>query len=211
MTTHVLMVTDESGSMAPVAADVRGGFNQMLDDLAEKDGSHRLTVTFFSDKIDYLCSDVDISDVPRLTRNTYKPGGMTALLAAIGKTVEAFEKANPDLPADDKVLLVIQTDGHENWSFAIDEGKYAWDVVSKMLVEREQRGWAILYMGATADAWHQGAKLGLQGSSILRTEHDSAGYASSYAAVTGATQVISRGGDAEAAVQTATRVLNTTA
>lgn len=205
-TIHVLIVADASGSMGPYADDVRAGFNQMIDDLKaaktpdeagdrnliREGDTVRVTFVQFNDKVTTVCADVDIEHIPHLDEDSYVPSGMTALLAAVGRTVDRFERRHPELPADDKVLLVIETDGAENWSHRYDDG-YDWDRVSKMLVDRQERGWVIAYMGATADAWRQGGRLGLREGSIIRTAHSSAGYAASYAAVAGSTVALSRG------------------
>lgn len=159
-TTHVLMVIDRSGSMHAVADDVRGGFNAYLENL-ERDATvtYRVTTALFDD--DYALMGVGLApqDVIRLNQRTYRPGGSTALLDAIGRIISDFERSASLKPAD-RVLLVVQTDGHENAS-----KEYRVEQIRKMITDREATGvWGAVFLGAGADTWKQAGGMGFSSS-----------------------------------------------
>jgi hypothetical protein len=196
-TTHVLMIVDKSGSMAPLAGDVRGGFNTYLDMLAaDAEGKYRLTVALFDDEYRPLCVAAKLKDVPRLDGTSYQPGGYTALNDAIGKTIAEFEGRVPELADGDRVLLVVQTDGAENSST-----EYSHEAVEALIEQREEAGrWSCLFLGAGIDAWTQASQLGFARGSTISTQHTAAGTHATYGALAGATGLYSRGGSgAEAA------------
>lgn len=188
-TTHVLLAVDRSGSMARLADDVRGGFNDFLDDLAGQDNAadYRLTVVMFNHGYDLLCPAASpLADVPRLDGGNYQPRGNTALLDAVGNLITTFE-GDTQLGDDDRVMLVVQTDGRENSS-----NEFTAETVRAMIAEREGGGkWMSAYLGAGPDAWNGGAALGMRS---VNTAHDGATTRSSYGAIATASAVYARGG-----------------
>lgn len=181
MTTHVLMVIDMSGSMARLADDVRGGYNSYIENLKADEFDYRVTVTNFDTEFIPICRNVPLDRVPLFDRDNYMPRGSTALLAAVGKTITEFEtEVKPG--DDDKIVLVVNTDGQENMSQIIDDGKWTSDLVGEMLKGREALGWTIIYMGAGQEAWSQGLKLGLSSRSVYETHATRGGTRSSYSA-----------------------------
>jgi hypothetical protein len=191
-TTHVLFVTDMSGSMQSLAEDVRGGFNTYLDDLAKDGGKYRLTVTLFDDRFESLCVAAKLKDVPRLTAENYRPRAMTALLDAVGKTVAEFDARVPALADGDRVLVVVQTDGHENAST-----EFTRDRIAALIKEREATGrWSFMYLGAGADAWAQAGGLGFAASSTVKSAHSGSATRSAYSGMTAASIAYSKGATA---------------
>lgn len=187
-TTNVLIVTDRSGSMASLAADVRGGFNAYVDGLRADSGKYRLTATLFDTESTALCVGAKLRDVPALTEANYRPGGMTALLDAVGKTVAEFE-ARTTLGDGDRVLVVIQTDGAENSS-----REYSWEQVQRLIKDREATGkWSFVYLGAGADTWDQASRMGVAASNYVNTGHSSGATQSTYSGLTRATVAYSKG------------------
>ena len=59
----------------------------------------------------------DIKDVPKLDTRTYLPGGMTALLDAVGKTIDEVGKRLADTPEEERPEKVIVMIINMNWSF----------------------------------------------------------------------------------------------
>jgi hypothetical protein len=191
-TTHVLLITDMSGSMGNLAEDVRGGFNTYLDSLAADGGRYRLTVTLFDTEFIPLCTAAKLADTPRLNRDNYWPRGMTALLDAVGKTVAEFESGTK-LGEGDRVLVVVQTDGQENSS-----REFTGVQIAELIKTREATGrWAFIYLGAGADAWGQGEKLGMRS---VNTAATAGGTQSSYVGLASASKSYSRGASASETV-----------
>lgn len=177
--THVLHVVDMSGSMHGLASDVRGGFNTHLDDLAKSDGRYRITATVFDTRFISLCVAAKLKDTPRLTDVNYAPAGMTALLDAIGKTVAEFE-AKTALAEGERVLVVVQTDGHENSS-----REFTYERIAEMIRTREAGGkWTFMYLGAGVEAWDQAQRMGFLTTNSVNTANTAAGTRSRYSGVT---------------------------
>ncbi len=208
MTTHVLMVTDMSGSMSGLAGDVRGGFNAYLDGLAaDTEGSYQITASLFDHEYMPLCTGAALADVPRLSVENYKPRGTTALLDAVGRTVADFELRVSSLGDDDKVILVVQTDGFENAS-----KEFTSSAVRKLLADRTADGgkWAVLYIGAGVDSWSQAEAMGVKLDSYVHTSGSAAATGATYRSMTAATVAYAGGagaGDAGEIVRKATRGL----
>jgi hypothetical protein len=89
------------------------------------------------------------------------PRGMTALLDAVGKTINTVESgAQPD----EKILVLIITDGYENHS-----KEYNYEQIKKMISDKDALdNWTFVFLGATADAWNQGSSFGISASNVAR-------------------------------------------
>ena len=132
--THIVFVLDESGSMHDVRSDVIGGFNQFLEDQKKLGDDAVFTLVKFNDEYEMVYDAVPISEVLKLTEDTYSPGSLTALLDAVGKTIKhvSDKKVGKWEEAPKKVLFVVFTDGIENASKEYQK----WDVI---LDDREER------------------------------------------------------------------------
>lgn len=186
MTTHVLMITDKSGSMATVQEDVRAGFNQYLDQLQGSGNDidvDQFTVSsvLFDTHVHTMCKAVAPADVPRLDWENYQPGGFTALLDAVFNGVKRLE-LNPAVRPEDRVMVVIQTDGHENHS---REATYS--QVRELIQRLEATGrWSFLYIGQGPDSWGQGERIGTQ--SVLNTVNSPESTRTTYGSLGAATR-----------------------
>jgi hypothetical protein len=117
--TDVTVILDRSGSMEAIQSDVIGGFNRFLRDQQHESGECRLTLVQFDDQYDVVYTARSIADAPRLMDHTFQPRGSTALLDAIGRTIDATGArlaALSESNRPDRVMLVIVTDGLENAS-----------------------------------------------------------------------------------------------
>jgi hypothetical protein len=159
-TTHVLLVTDRSGSMNSIADDVRGAVNAYLDSLAaDTEVTYRVTSVLFDDEYKLLEVGAPPQLATRLTERTYQVGGTTALLDAVGKTITDFERSDV-LRDGDRVLLVVQSDGHENASV-----EYRAEQIRQMITDREATGtWGAVFLGAGPDTWKQAGGMGFSTS-----------------------------------------------
>jgi uncharacterized protein YegL len=191
-TTHVLMVVDMSGSMAGLAADVRGGFNEYVNTLkADTEMQYRLTVTVFDTEFISLAVDAPLADVPELDAVNYSPRGMTALNDAIGKTLAEFDAKHGKVKKTERVLVVIQTDGQENSS-----REFTTDHVKALIGEKDKSDrWAFIFLGAGPSAWTSGHAYGL-GHSTIATNQTGAGTRSTYSGLAMASASYSRGASA---------------
>jgi hypothetical protein len=102
-----------------------------------------------------------LENVKNLDSHSYAPGGYTALYDAIGRTVLSVEREKPNV---DKVLTVIQTDGHENSS-----REFTFQAVRDLIQRKEKEGnWTFVFLGATMDSFDIGVNLGVQPGNAMR-------------------------------------------
>jgi hypothetical protein len=112
----------------------------------------RFTLTQFdSEGIDIVQDNVKIKDIKLLTEHAYQPRGMTPLLDAIGKTMNAAKTKGFK-----NVIFCIVTDGEENAS-----REYKLEAVRALIAEKREAGWQVAYIGADVDAFKEGASLGI--------------------------------------------------
>ena len=117
--TEMIFIMDRSGSMRKLVSDTIGGYNSMIDKQRNEDGEASVTTVLFDDQYEILYDNVDIKKVAKLTNKEYCARGMTALLDAIGKTINqvaARHNNSVDSAVPAKTVVVIITDGMENAS-----------------------------------------------------------------------------------------------
>lgn len=172
--TELVFVLDRSGSMSGLEDDTIGGFNSMLEKQQALDDPCLVTTILFDHEYFTLHNRVDIHKIASLTRKDYEPRGSTALLDALGKSIQDTIKTQKFALAHDraeKVLFVVITDGYENSSryFNAEEIKH--------LVEKQQfiYDWEFIFLGANIDAISTAAKLGFHKRNVSDFVPDGAG------------------------------------
>lgn len=180
--TSIGVVIDRSGSMESTKNDTIGGFNTFLTDQKALPGEADLTLALFDHEYTLVHDGVKLADVPELTSITYVPRGSTALRDAIGRTVNAMGAKLTSIPEDErpgKVILVIITDGEENFS-----KEFSADQIRIMLKEQQEKySWEILYFGANQDAFAVGKVLGLANGASTNYVSNSVGTRALYSSI----------------------------
>lgn len=148
-------VLDKSGSMATCLDDTIGGFNTYIGELKKDTKSqYHFSLTLFDTRFETRHVAINLSGVPDLTKQNYVPGGGTALLDAIGRTVSAVEAKGEKY---DKVLTVILTDGQENSSREFNLAK-----IKELIEKKEGEGnWTFVFLGADLSAFTAGDSMGI--------------------------------------------------
>jgi hypothetical protein len=116
--TIVSFLLDRTGSMEAIKDETIGGFNAYLDTL-ELEAGDLVAFTqlqFDSQSIDTLYAGAKLSEVKRLTPETYQPRAYTPLIDAYVKTIKATEETIATRRDKPWVIVVFQTDGEENAS-----------------------------------------------------------------------------------------------
>lgn len=169
--TEIVVVLDRSGSMGSIAAATVDGFNTFLDEQKNAEGEAFVTLVQFDDRYEVDYKSVPVKDVnPLINGETFKPRGMTALLDAIGKTVNELE-------TERDVVFVIITDGQENAS-----REYKRDAIMAMIKTLEdEKGWYFLFLGANQDAIAAGGDMGIKGNKSFTYAATDIGTASAFA------------------------------
>jgi hypothetical protein len=148
--TEIVVVLDRSGSMRSIDKATVEGFNKFLDEQKNSDGEAFITLVQFDDRYEMNYQSISVKDADALVLNeTFIPRGGTALLDAVGKTIE-------ELKTDRDVVFVIITDGEENASKT-----YKREAIMKMIETQTNEGWKFLFLAANQDAIKAGGSIGI--------------------------------------------------
>ena len=157
--TELAFILDKSGSMHGLEKDTIGGFNSMLEKQKALEGECRVTTVLFDHTYTLLHDRIEIAAVRPMTDGDYCTGGSTALLDAVGTTIDKIrnvQKSTADEGRAEKVLFVIITDGMENSS-----REYSLKNVRSMIEEQRKSGWEFVFLGANIDAVETAGSLGI--------------------------------------------------
>ena len=194
--TDVTVILDRSGSMQSIASDAIGGFNDFLVEQQRQVGDCRLTLIQFNDQYEVVYAAQPIADAPRLTEDTFRPRGTTALLDAIGRTIDRTGGRLAALSEDerpDRVMLVIITDGRENASSDFTRER----IFGMISTQRDVFQWSFLFLAANQDAIAEGAKVGIGAQQSLKFSATGAGIRAAARSMSHAVSSLRRGGTAE--------------
>lgn len=181
--TELIFVLDRSGSMEHLTQETIGGFNSLIDrQKSENDGAVYVTTVLFDDRYELLHEHVNIKKVKRLTKKQYYARGCTALLDAVGKTIDAVGErlnATPEDQRPSNILFVITTDGYENASQQYTKSQV------KAMIERQQNtyNWNFLFLGAGIDAVSEADSLGIRRDMAYSPSVSARGVETSFRAV----------------------------
>ena len=117
--TEMIFILDRSGSMESLTEETIGGFNSLIEKQKEEPGEARITTILFDDKYELLHDHTPVQEIQRLTRKEYYARGCTALLDAVGLTIDRVGGRLAETPEEERpgrVVMVITTDGYENAS-----------------------------------------------------------------------------------------------
>ena len=180
--TEIAYILDRSGSMQPLAEQAVAAFNSFLEDQKSDTGSARLTLALFDNAYDVPINGVPLEEILPLTAADYEPRGSTALLDAIGQTIEDLGKrleAIPEAERPGSVIVAIFTDGFENASH-----RFTWAEVSERIKhQREVYKWEFLFLGANQDAIATAASLNIDACNSSSYVADGVGLRSTSAAL----------------------------
>jgi len=164
----IAVVLDASGSMGHLKVETISALNKLISEQQAVPGEALFTLAQFSDPTAYkLIRDaVPLATIKPITPDDYNPSGYTALVDAMGKTIDDVGRklaAMPEAERPDKVVFVVMTDGHENAS-----REYRHDqVMEKVKHQTEKYGWQFLFLGAGPDAIQQGGAVGIGAAAAM--------------------------------------------
>ena len=187
--TEIVFILDESGSMQPLTDDTIGGFNSYVEEQKKEPGEAYLTTVLFDDRYIILHDHINLKDVPSLTDHEYRPTGMTALMDAIGKTINNVGHRLANTPEEERpshVIFVITTDVYENAS-----REFTRTQVKRMIEHQQEKySWQFLFLGAGIDAYKEASSIGIGGVHTMSVTADSIGTQNVYCSVSNASKSI---------------------
>ncbi len=175
--THIVCIVDRSGSMQPIARDAIGGYNAFLESQKKQPGEAVVTLVLFDHEYFRLYTAVPIAQAPRLDPGNYVPRGTTALLDAMGRTIEDVHAAMTAAEGSGhKVIVAILTDGMENASTDFTLQGVAQRIHDMQL----EHGWEFVYLGANQDAISVAGRMNIPSASSARFDATGTGVRDAY-------------------------------
>lgn len=185
---ELAFVIDRSGSMSGLESDTIGGVNSVLAKNRTAPGKANVTTVLFDHELTYLHDHTDLARVADLTERDYQVRGCTALLDAVGETIEHIDKVQSYLPKShraDSVVVTIVTDGYENAS-----KRWTYPRVKRAIEAHRKRGWEFLFLGANIDVAAEATKIGIDADLAAPYMADSHGTQLVYEAVAAANMAV---------------------
>lgn len=180
--TEIICIIDRSGSMDIIRNDAIGGFNTFLESQKKLPGTASISLVLFDHEYLNPIKNQDIQSVEPLTDKTFVPRGGTALLDAIGRTlneVGARLGSTPESDRPEKVMVCILTDGQENSSQEFSRPK-----IKEMIEhQREKYKWEFCFLAANQDAFAEAVNIGIDRCKTASFVADSQGTARAYASM----------------------------
>ena len=178
--TEIISIVDRSGSMQSILDDAIGGFNTFLAAQQRQPGEAKLSLILFDHEYQVVHQAVDIQQVEPLNQDTYVPRGSTALLDAVGKTIDAVGErlaATAESEKPSQVIVSILTDGYENASQTYSKPK----VAEMIKHQTEKYNWAFEFQAANMDAFAAAKELSIAPDRVVQFEATSQGVREAFA------------------------------
>jgi hypothetical protein len=179
--TEIAFVLDRSGSMESCKEAAIEGFNRFLLEQQKVEGLAKLTLVLFDDEYLVTFRCLPVQEIVPLNSDTFVPRNTTALLDAIGQTIDELGQSLSQLPEKDRpaqVIVAILTDGLENAS-----RRYSWnDIGERIKLQSETYKWTFLFLGANQDAIATAAQLSISAANAASYVADAPGSRASHVA-----------------------------
>ena len=170
---YIALLVDRSGSMKGKEEDTIGGINACIEQLKnEKDTNDEIYITlkwFDHEQIDH-CNNISINEFNPLDINEFKPRGQTALLDAMGDTINKYIFMKENNPvAFNSCIIYITTDGLENSSKNYSKN----NIKSLIELAKKDHDIMVIYMAANQDAIFEAQSIGINSGHAINYNEDS--------------------------------------
>lgn len=180
--TELVFILDRSGSMSGLESDTIGGYNAMLEKQKKEPGEAAITTVLFDDRYELLHDRINLRGIEPITDKEYFVRGNTALLDAVGKTINKIGNVQKHTTDDERaqhVMFVITTDGMENAS-----REFSYEKVPQMIERQKSKyGWEFIFLGANIDAIATAESFGISSDRAVNYNADSEGTSLIYEAL----------------------------
>ena len=194
--TELIFILDRSGSMGGLETDTIGGFNGLIRKQKKEEGEAVVTTVLFNHTSEVIHDRLPIGEVPEMTEKDYFVAGCTALLDAVGETVERVNLIQKHLREEDrpsKTMMIITTDGFENAS-----KRYTHHDVKALIESQKTRGWEFVFLGANIDAAEEAGRIGIAPSRAVNYVNDAEGTALNFKVLNKAVGAVRKSRNAKA-------------
>jgi hypothetical protein len=159
--------------MSGLEKETIGGFNGLIKKQTEDPGQTLVTTVLFDNMFELLYEGKEAKNV-KLSSKEYFVRGSTALLDAIGNTINIVNKRFDSMEREespDNVLFIITTDGYENSS-----REFSKDQIREMIKHQTNRhNWEFMYLGANIDTVSEARDIGISADKAVNFEADESG------------------------------------
>jgi Mg-chelatase subunit ChlD len=155
----VIFLLDRTGSMERIKATTIESFNAYLAELRERPEIEFSLLQFDSTSTDVVHFRAPVGEVPNLTPETFQPRHSTPLIDA---AVITIRKARDVYKPQDKVVIMILTDGHENASI-----EHRMADLAALVKEATAWGWQFVFLGAGMDAYADAGRAGIRAAKTV--------------------------------------------
>jgi uncharacterized protein YegL len=180
--TELVFILDRSGSMSGLESDTIGGYNAMIEKQRREPGEAVITTVLFDDRYELLHDRINLRGIAPITDKEYFVRGSTALLDAVGRTINKIvnvQKHTTGEECAEHVMFVIITDGMENAS-----REYSYEKVRQMIeYQKNKYGWEFIFLGANIDAVATAERFGISKERAANYNADSQGALLNYAVI----------------------------
>jgi uncharacterized protein YegL len=177
--TELVFILDRSGSMSGLESDTIGGYNAMIEKQKNEPGSAFVTTVLFDHDYELLHDRINLKGLKPITDKEYYVCGTTALLDAIGRTIQKMinvQKHTADEEKAEQVLFVITTDGMENSSH-----EYSYSKIREMIeYQKKHYKWEFIFLGANMDAISTAERFGIDKDRATTFKADREGVSLNY-------------------------------
>jgi hypothetical protein len=168
--TRYHFILDKSGSMSHCRTETINGFNAQLKTIESlqaefPDQKFEVSLTVFDTFIEHVICGADVSWLNPLNGSNYRPEGQTAMLDAIGESVNNIRIAceSEILSNRMSVVVIILTDGQENAS-----RRFSYHQIASTIAALEETGrWTFTFLGADIDAVHTSKMLNIREENVV--------------------------------------------
>lgn len=159
--TDITLIVDRSGSMTTMREEAEKGINDFItQQRKDQSGDAVLSLVQFDNEYEIVYDAVPIDNV---WYYKLEPRWSTALLDAVGKTINKTGERLRNMPENQRpglVIFVIATDGHENSSKEFTKGQ----IQQMVKCQQENYNWQFIFIGANQDSFAEAHSMGLVGA-----------------------------------------------
>lgn len=148
--TDIIFILDESASMLQHSDSYISGINAFINTQKQFNPYSSFTMVKFNSNVTTLCVDSKMYTLPELTREHYKPYGITAMYDAIGHTINL----KYDETIRKNTVVFILTDGEDNHS-----RKFTQSMIREKINYMKERGWTFVYIATDHNAQKFGERM----------------------------------------------------
>ncbi len=172
--TELVFILDRSGSMSGLESDTIGGYNSLLEKQKKESGEAIITTVLFDDQYELIHDRTNLKGIKSITEKEYYVRGTTALLDAIGKTINKIKNAQENIIEEERaenVMIVIITDGLENASC-----EYNYQKIRQMIeLQKTKYSWEFIFLGSNIDAIATAESFGINEDRAVNYKADNKG------------------------------------